>query len=243
MKVDVLGVGFDALDMEAALDVAARWLEEPKARYVVTPNAEIAYAAFKDAELRETLNGADMVLPDGVGIIKGAQTLGRPLAGRVPGCEFGPRLAARMAGAGKRLYLLGAAPGVADASADKLRRDCPGLTVCGVRDGYFKSDGEALADIVEAKPDVMFVCLGSPKQERWMRRNLDKVGPVLMLGLGGTLDLLAGRVSRAPGVFQRLGLEWLYRIGFSPKRWGRAMALPRFLAAVRRQKRQERRAG
>jgi N-acetylglucosaminyldiphosphoundecaprenol N-acetyl-beta-D-mannosaminyltransferase len=238
MRIDVLGVQFDALDMTAALDRAQLWLDGTRARYIVTPNAEITFSAWRDAELLETLNGADMVLPDGIGVVKAARQLGRSLPERVPGAEFGPNLAARMAASGKRLYLLGAKPGVAEEAAEKLRRDHPGLIVCGARDGYFQDDAEVLADIAQAKPDVIFVCLGAPKQELWMRRNLDKVGPALMLGLGGTLDLLAGRVKRAPAVFRRLGLEWLYRAA-RPSRWKRAMAIPRFMAAVNGQAREE----
>lgn len=238
MKTDVLGVCFDALDMAAALDRAQAWLEEAHPRYIVTPNAEIAYAALRDAELRDALNGADMVLPDGVGVVKAARKLGRPLPERVPGVEFGQNLIPRMAARGKRLYLLGAKPGVAEEAAGRLRREHPGLTVCGARDGYFQDDAEVLADIAQTKPDVIFVCLGAPKQEQWMRRNLDNVGPALMLGLGGTMDILAGRARRAPAVFRKLGLEWLYRVAH-PSRWKRAMAIPRFMGAVRRQKRDE----
>lgn len=239
MKIDVLGVAFDALDMDAALERAQHWLNSPKARYIVTPNAEIAYATLKNTALRAALNDADLALPDGVGIVKASRQLGRPLTERVPGAEFGPKLAARMAMSGKRLYLLGGASGVAEAAANKLRQDCPGLVICGVHHGYFQEDAEVLADIALNKPDVIFVCLGAPKQELWMRRNIDKVGPALMLGLGGTLDMLAGRVKRAPVIFRRLGLEWLYRVGPHPSRWGRAMALPRFVLAVRRQRRSE----
>ncbi|MCL2030189.1 MAG: WecB/TagA/CpsF family glycosyltransferase [Oscillospiraceae bacterium] len=238
MRIDVLGVGFDALDRDAALDRAQAWLDGGTPRYIVTPNAEIAYAALRDAALRDALNGADMVLPDGIGIVKASRQLGRPLRERVPGAEFGPGLAARMAAQGKRLYLLGAKPGVAEEAADRLRREHPGLVVCGARDGYFQDDADVLADIARAKPDVIFVCLGAPKQELWMRRNLDSVGPALMLGLGGTLDMLAGRVKRAPAVFRKLGLEWLYRLAH-PSRWRRAAALPRFVMAVRRQRRHE----
>lgn len=242
-KINVLNVLFDALDMDGALIRALGWLENPQARYVVTPNAEIAYASLRDTALREALNGADLVLPDGIGIVKGSQKLGRPLPERVPGVEFGPALFPAMERSGKKLYLLGGKPGVAEQAAARVRETYPALSVCGVHDGYFKDDGTVLADIAQCRPDVIFVCLGAPKQELWMSRNRDKVGPALMLGLGGTMDHLAGQAVRAPVLFRRLGLEWLYRIALHPSRWKRAMALPAFMIEVRRQKRAERRGG
>lgn len=240
-RIDVLGVRFDALDKSSALKLAEGWLTDARARYVVTPNAEIAYAALRDEKLREALNGADLVLPDGIGVVKGANTLGRPLPERVPGVEFGPGLFPVMEKLGKTLYLLGGQPGVAEQAAARVRESHPALVVCGTRDGYFKEDGAVLADIARCRPDVIFVCLGAPKQELWMCRNRDQVGPALMLGLGGTLDILAGQAVRAPVLFRRLGLEWFYRIALHPSRWKRAMALPKFMMAVRRQKRAERR--
>ncbi|MDR1735355.1 MAG: WecB/TagA/CpsF family glycosyltransferase [Oscillospiraceae bacterium] len=237
VKIDVLGVRFDAFTMESALDRAKAWLCDPKPRFAVTPNAEITFAAQKDASLRDTLNAADMVLADGVGVVKAAKRLGRPLPGRLPGVEFAQALLAVMEEKGKSLYLLGGKPGVARAAADRVKGTHPALRVSGVRDGYYEDESAVTRHIRECAPDVIFVCLGAPKQEMWMGRNLENVGPALMLGLGGTVDILAGKTKRAPAIFRRLGLEWLYRVAFHPSRWARAMKLPRFMLAVRRQRR------
>ena len=239
--IDVLGIGFHRLSMTQAVTACLSLIDSPSPAYVVTPNAEIAYAAQSDASLMAALNGAELVLADGIGIIKGAKKLGRPLPERVPGVEVGPGLFDEMQARGKTLFLLGGKPGVAELAAQNIQARFPLLRICGTHDGYFKDDSEVLPQIQAAAPDVIFVCFGAPKQELWMQRNRASVGQALMLGLGGTLDHLAGLAPRAPRLLRRLGLEWLYRLLSQPSRWRRYLALPRFLGAVSRQKKKERR--
>lgn len=232
MRTDVLGVAFDNVTIDEAVDRALALLEEDRPHLVVTPNPEIVQRAEKDPEFAGILAQADLVLPDGVGVIYAAKILGRPLRARVPGIDFAAALLARIAGTGTRLFLLGAAPGVAELAAVNLRAAYPGLVVCGFHDGYFKEDRPVADAIREARADLVFVCLGAPKQEKWIAANGAAAGARLYVGLGGSLDVFAGKVERAPESFQRLGLEWLYRLLKQPSRIGRMAKLPLFLVSA-----------
>ena len=172
---------------------------------------------------------ADLVIPDGIGVVYAARILGRPLKGRAPGVDFAQGLMARMAKTGDKLFLLGAKPGVAEQAAENLRQAHPGLNICGCHDGYFKEDPPVIEAIRAAGADVVFVCLGAPKQELWMASNGPKTGARLAVGLGGCLDVFAGNVQRAPEAWQKAGLEWLYRLIKEPSRIGRMAKLPLIL--------------
>lgn len=226
MRTDILGVGFDDLTLEEAAAAGASLVEDQGFHYAVTPNPEFLLAARKDQPFRQALLDADLVLADGVGVVYSAKLLGRPLKGRVPGIEFAQALMGWMAKHGKRLFLLGAKPGVAELAAANLRDRYPGLILCGTHDGYFKEDEPVVQAIRESGADVVFVCLGAPKQECWMAKHGPATGAHLMVGLGGSLDVFAGVVERAPEGFQKLGLEWLYRLMKEPKRFGRMAKLP-----------------
>ena len=226
MRTDILGVGFDDLTLEEAAAAGAALVEAQGFHYAVTPNPEFLLAARKDQPFRQALLDADLVLADGVGVVYSAKLLDRPLKGRVPGIEFAQALMGWMAKHGKRLFLLGAKPGVAELAAANLRDRYPGLILCGTHDGYFKEDEPVVQAIRESGADVVFVCLGAPKQEFWMVEHGPATGAHLMVGLGGSLDVFAGVVDRAPEGFQKLGLEWLYRLMKEPKRFGRMAKLP-----------------
>lgn len=226
MRTDVLGVGFDDLTLEEATQAGAGLVEAEGFHYAVTPNPEFLLVARKNPEFRQALLGADLVLADGIGVVYSAKILGRPLKGKVPGIDFAQQLLAWMASHGKRLFLLGAKPGVAELAAANLKSTYPGLIICGTHDGYFKEDGPVVEEIRAAAADVVFVCLGAPKQEFWMVNNGPATGAHLMIGLGGSLDVFAGVVERAPQTFQKLGLEWLHRLIKEPKRIGRMAKLP-----------------
>lgn len=232
MRINVLGVGFDNITMDQAVAEGVRLMDTPGAHYAVTPNPEIVEVCRTDSEALEAVNGADLVLADGIGVIYGAKMLGTPLKGRVTGIGFAQNLMARMAENGKSLYLLGAKPGVAEKAAEKLRSQYPGLRIAGTHDGYFQEDAPVVEDIRTSGADVVFVCLGAPKQEKWMKKNGRASGAHLLVGLGGCLDVFSGEVQRAPEVFQKLGLEWLHRLAKNPSRIGRMMKLPLFLVHV-----------
>ena len=232
VKTDVLGVLYDNVTMQEALERGAALLEADAPAYCVTPNAEMAYEALHDEAFRAVLNGASLVLPDGAGVVLGAKILKTPLKQKVAGIEFAQNLLPILEENGKRLFLLGSKPGVADLAAEKMLQKHPKLCVCGTMDGYFKDDSEAVARINAARADVVFVCLGAPKQELFMKDHLDALHVKLMIGLGGSLDSFAGTVKRAPKWMIRCNLEWLYRLIKEPKRFGRMLRLPKYLFAV-----------
>ena len=232
MKIDVMGLKFDSMTMDEALSRAEALLRGDKAAYVVTPNAEISYEALHDVQLREMLNGADLMLPDGAGVVLGARILGTPLKQKVAGVEFAEGLLGVLEQTGKRLYLLGGKPGIAELAAEKMRQKHPGLQICGMADGYFKDEAPVVEAVNAARPDVLFVCLGAPKQEYFMQRHQSDLNVRLMIGLGGSLDSFAGTVRRAPKWMIRLQLEWLYRLIKQPSRFVRMLALPKFVLAA-----------
>lgn len=232
MRVEILGVGFDNMTMDQAVAEGVRLMDTEGAHYVVTPNPEIVEVCREDREAMEAVANADLVIADGIGIIYGAKILGTPLKERLPGIEFAQRLMAQMAVNGKSLFLLGAKPGVAEEAARRLQDKYPGLKIAGTHDGYFKEDEGVVNMIRESGADVVFVCLGAPKQEKWMRKNGVATGAHLLLGLGGCLDVFSGTVQRAPEIYQKLGMEWFHRLIKNPSRAGRMMKLPLFLVHV-----------
>jgi len=237
MRIDVLGVGFDSCTMEQAVAEALRLIASEGSHYIVTPNPEIVELCRENQELLDTVNAADMVLPDGIGIMYGAKILGTPLRQRLPGADFAGFLMEAMAKNGITLYLLGAKPGVAEQAAVELRKKYPGLKIVGTGDGYFKEDAPVTAAIRESGAQVVFVCLGAPKQELWMAEHGAETGAHLLIGLGGCLDVFSGNVKRAPVIFRKLGLEWFHRLVTNPSRAGRMMKLPRFMVHVIQEKR------
>jgi len=228
LKIDVLGVRFDNLAPDEAVTWGAQLLEQPGFHYVVTPNPEFLLEAEKDRAFQDILNAADLVLPDGVGVLYCAKVLGTPLKARVPGIDFAGGLLQRLARKGGRLYLLGAKPGVAVTAGERLKERYPGLVVCGCHDGYFTPEQEedVAREVRDSQADMLFVCLGAPKQEKWMARFGPRTGARLAIGLGGALDVFAGNVERAPQRWQDLGLEWAYRLKKEPQRLGRMARLP-----------------
>ena len=232
MKIDVMGVRFDNVTMEEALARAIALLPEKRGAYVVTPNSEIVYEAMADESLRDLLNAADLVLPDGAGVVLGSKILKTPLKEKVAGVDFADRLLGHLAETGGSVYLLGGKPGIAELAGQKMREKHPDLTICGMADGYFRDEGPVVEAIQQAAPDVLFVCLGAPKQERFMARHQKELAVGLMAGLGGSLDSFAGTVKRAPKWMIRLNLEWFYRLLKEPWRFKRMLRLPKFLWAV-----------
>ena len=231
-RINVLGVDFDNVTMDEAIDAAWALLEQHDGAYIVTPNPEIVMSCRKDPAVAEAVAGAALAIPDGIGIIYGARILKTPLKEKVPGCDFTLALLEKMAAAGKSVYILGGKPGVAEQAAKNLREKLPGLRFAGTHDGYFKDDAPVVAAINAAAPDLLLVCLGAPKQELWMHRNAAALNVGLMIGAGGSVDIYAGTAQRAPEAWCKAGLEWLYRLLKEPKRLGRQMELPKFMLKV-----------
>jgi N-acetylglucosaminyldiphosphoundecaprenol N-acetyl-beta-D-mannosaminyltransferase len=232
MRIDVLGVGFDDTTITEAADFASDIIARRERGYVVTPNPELVWMCRRDRALKEAIDGAALVLPDGVGVTLGARILGRPLKERVPGIDFVCALLRILAAGGGRVFLLGARPGIAATAAGKLVLDYPGLVVAGAADGYFSDDSRIIEEINKASPDFLLVCLGAPRQELWMAENAPLLDAPLCAGLGGALDVFAGAVRRAPVIWRKLGVEWLYRLIREPRRARRMVKLPLYLLAV-----------
>ncbi len=232
-KINVLGLSYDNVTMEEAVAIGEGFLQGDKAAIVVTPNAEIAYDAMKDEAFCALLNRADLMLPDGAGVVKAAKILKTPLKQKVAGIDFATQMLQVCAQSGTKLFLLGSKPGVAEAAAEKMCELAPGLTVCGTADGYFKEEAPVIEKINASGAEALFVCLGAPKQEYFMFDHQSELTSVrLMAGLGGSLDGFAGNVKRAPKWMIKLQLEWLYRLIKEPKRFKRMLRLPKFILAA-----------
>lgn len=232
LRTRILEIGFDNITAADAVSLACEIISSGEKTYIVTPNPEIVWIARKDDSLKDAVNNAGLVLPDGVGIVLAAKILGTPLREQVPGIDFIALLFAELSTREGRVFLLGAKPGIAEAAGEKLLESYPGLVIAGVSDGYFSDDEHVIAEINNASPDLLLVCLGAPKQELWMSENLERLNVRLCAGLGGALDVFAGTVKRAPVLFRRLGLEWFYRLIKEPWRIKRMIKLPLFVFAV-----------
>ena len=229
MRTEILGVGFDALTMDRAVSRALSMIGEHHSARVCTPNPEIIWDCRSNPGLRSAIAGADMVLADGIGVVYGSRILGTPLPERVSGYDFICSLFSAMEGT---VFLLGAKPGVAEEAAARMEAQWPSVRVVGTHDGYFSDERPVVDAVRKADPDVLLVCLGSPKQELFMQRYASELSCGLMAGLGGCLDVFAGRVQRAPRIWIRLHLEWLYRLIKQPSRLRRQLCLPKYLFAV-----------
>lgn len=232
--VDILGVNIDNVTVAEALEKAKVLLCEKGVSKIYTPNPEIIMAARADESFCKILNQADLCTPDGIGVVYGAKILKTPVQERVAGFDLACGLLAHIARSGEGVFLFGAKPGVAERAAAKLKECYPGLRVSGTHDGYFKAEEEAkiVDQINDSGAKLLLVCLGAPKQEKWIAAHQNELNVNLCMGVGGALDVFAGEVKRAPKLFIRLNLEWLYRLLKQPSRIGRFMALPKFIIIV-----------
>lgn len=228
-RVNVLGVGIDNLTLSEAVDKALSLISEHRCAYMVTPNPEIVMAAWDDPKVSKAIENADLVIPDGVGVMQAARILGTPLREHMPGIDAATEIIKRLASRGGSVFLYGARPGVAEKAAERMKQCFPGLVICGTNDGYGNDDGAVVSKINAAKPDFVMVCLGVPKQELWMAKHAAKLDAGLMAGLGGTIDVFSGQVKRAPLIWQKLKLEWLYRCFEEPKRFRKVKRIPQFI--------------
>jgi N-acetylglucosaminyldiphosphoundecaprenol N-acetyl-beta-D-mannosaminyltransferase len=233
--VTILGCRVDAVDRDEAVDRIVQLADGAAASLVVTLGVEMVMAAQRDEAFRRTINGAALVTCDTIGLLLASRLRGGPLRERVTGVDLVDALAARSASRRDiRLYLLGGSGDTAERAAEALRRRFPRVAIAGARDGYFaESESAAVAAAIRASgANVLLAGLGSPKQELWLARRLAETGCGVGIGIGGSLDVLAGNVVRAPAAIQRLGLEWAYRLAKEPRRWRRQLALPRFALAA-----------
>jgi N-acetylglucosaminyldiphosphoundecaprenol N-acetyl-beta-D-mannosaminyltransferase len=233
-RIEILGVPVDAVTEVEAVDWVTRALANDRPYQVATVNPEFVMRARRDPEFAGVLRRADLCLPDGAGLLWAARRTGRPLPARVAGVDFIRALAATGVTAGWRFFFLGAGPGVAEAAADVLRHEHPGLRITGTYAGSPDpaTDAATVDAVRRAGADVVLVAYGAPAQDIWIARNLPATGARLGIGVGGAFDFIAGRARRAPGWMQARGLEWLHRLAHQPWRWRRMLALPHFVARV-----------
>ncbi len=239
----VAGVRVDRVTQAQALDAIERLIaqrrestEQQPCQQVVTVNPEFLMAAQRDRTFQRAINAAALVVADGMGIVWATRFLREPVPERITGTDLLPLLAQRCAEKGYRLYLLGAAPGVAELAAERLRTLAPGVLIAGTYAGSPAptEEDEILERVRAAQADVLCVAYGAPAQELWIYRNLARLPVAVALGVGGAYDFLSGRQRRAPRAMQQLGLEWLYRLYREPWRWRRMLALPQSALLVLR---------
>jgi len=241
-SLHILGSRVDAVDMDEAERRIVALLEERRFAQVVTFGSEMAMFAHRNSSYRRVVNEADLVVPDTVGVVYAARLLGEPMRERVAGVELIDRLCRACARYGISIYLLGGAPGVAVAAAAELRVRHPQLVIAGTQDGYFSTEQtpQVIGAIQRSGARLLLVALGFPRQEFWVREHADELGPVVCMGIGGSLDVISGRLARAPAFVRKVGLEWLYRLMREPRRLGRQLALPPFAVLVAAQAARER---
>lgn len=233
-SIKILGVKIHQVTNETAYNRFLTLMEEPKLSMICTPNTEIVMEAQHDAELKEVLQDADLVIPDGIGLVYASKIHQLGLTERVTGIDTMERILKYANNNKKSIFLFGGKPGVADKAAEKMKELYPNIQIKGIRDGYFKKEEEdkIIDHINEVKPDLLFVALGAPKQEKWIYQNRKILNVKVAMGVGGALDVWAGVSKRAPKIFQQLHLEWFYRLLKEPTRIGRMMSLPKFMIKV-----------
>ncbi len=233
-QVQLLGVRVDRVDLAETLARIVEFIESRTPHMIVTSDVTAVVRARSDPEFAQVIAQADLVTPDGTGVVWGARLLDVPFVERVPGCDLVDHVCRLAAQRGYRVFLLGAAPGVAERAARELVRRYPALNVAGTHHGYFSAEEEAavVRAVASARPDILFVAMGIPKQEKWIRRHLHELGVPLCMGVGGSFDVIAGDIPRAPAWMQRCGLEWLWRTLVQPRRLPRLFALPKFFVLL-----------
>jgi N-acetylglucosaminyldiphosphoundecaprenol N-acetyl-beta-D-mannosaminyltransferase len=231
MKVvtrQLFGFSFYDGDLPELLEVLENKIEKKEKVQVITANPEILSRGFKEEELNKVLKEAEIVVADGIGVVVASRILGEAISNRLPGIEIGEALMRRGEEKGWRFYFLGGKEEVASKAVKELRIKYPQLKIEGFHHGYFKDDEEVIEDINRANPHVLFVGLGSPRQEYWIRKNREKVNALVMMGVGGSLDVWSGTKKRAPQWVRNLNLEWAYRVICEPQRLRRVV--PAFLS-------------
>ncbi|MCF0247206.1 MAG: WecB/TagA/CpsF family glycosyltransferase, partial [Synergistes sp.] len=231
-RPELWGIIVDNISLNYALMRVRHWIKnEREPHIIVTPDALAALRSRTDEVYSRIVYEAGLVLPDGAGLITALKLKGTPIQERIPGVEFTDHICHDAAYEGWRVWFLGGEPGVAAAAAGKLKEKYPGLNIAGTHDGFFKpDDNDKICEEIRASgADILFVGFGVPKQEYWLDKNLAKTGAVVGMGIGGSMDVISGKLMRAPRIWQKFCLEWLYRTIQEPWRWRRLKKLPVFV--------------
>ncbi|MDF2592318.1 MAG: tagA [Clostridia bacterium] len=229
--VKIVGIEIDKLDFLEAQEKVAGFLEGDSLNMIFTPNSEILLDAVKDRELENILNDAQLVIPDGIGVVIASKFYGTPLKERVTGVDLATKILELGAQKNCKLFLLGASQESVTLAAEKIQEEFKGINIVGIRNGYYLEDEEEqiIDEISESGAEILFVGLGAPRQEKLIYKYKDKLGVKIALGFGGGIDTLSGTVKRAPEFYQKAGLEWLYRLIKQPSRFKRVLKLPKFV--------------
>lgn len=233
--IPILSIPICNVTLQEARDFAFNCITEGKAATIATANAEMVMKAQEDTALAQMLREADLVVPDGAGVLWAAEQEGKAFKERVAGVDLACSLLEKAAARQTAVYFFGGAEGIADEAAAKMKQKYPGLRVVGTHSGFFTDteEGEIIHDIRQKGTQILLVALGVPKQEKWIHDHLYELGPCVAMGVGGTFDVLAGKTCRAPKWMQEHRLEWLYRLAKEPSRCIRMLALPKFVLAVK----------
>jgi N-acetylglucosaminyldiphosphoundecaprenol N-acetyl-beta-D-mannosaminyltransferase len=241
-SIKIFGVRIHNTTLAEVTSLLREYLKGDKLSVIYTPNTEIVMAAKDDEDLKKLLNKADLIIPDGIGLIYGSRIKKKPLKERVTGFDTSMKLLDIANENSYSIFLLGGKDGVAKIAAENIEIDYPNIKIAGYQHGYFKGshldlvdheeEKEIVSRINNANPDIIFVGLGFPMQEKWIDRNKDRLTSRVIIGNGGVIDILAGNAKRAPEIYQNLGLEWLYRLIKNPSRIKRQMAIPKFMLHV-----------
>ena len=237
-RVEILGVEVDSVTMREAVEFVENLIDARQPSLVATANAEMLLRATHDEELKKILNSAALVVPDGAGTVWAAHHLGFDMPERVAGFDLVQELLKVAPSKSQKIFFFGSAPGVAEKAKSKAEELYSGINIVGVRDGFFSADDEQaiIEQIKKAQPDILLAALGVPKQEKWLAKHKEILNVPVSIGVGGTLDVMAGVVKRAPLWMQKAKLEWLFRAMLQPSRAGRLVALPKFVWKVHNSK-------
>ncbi|RBW67598.1 WecB/TagA/CpsF family glycosyltransferase [Bacillus taeanensis] len=237
-KVSILGVDFVNTTMRDMLACLKSHLLKEEKTFVVTANPEIVMFAEKDSDYKQLLKKATYITPDGIGVVKAAKMLNEPMTERVTGYDMLRGLLQIANDEALKVYMVGAKPEVLEKAVSNVKNEYPNVNIVGFHDGYFNEEQskEIAKEIAEKEPDLVFVALGFPRQEQWIASYYDMYKKGIFMGVGGSFDVLAGEVKRAPVIWQKLNVEWLYRLVKQPSRWRRMLVLPLFMLEVKKRK-------
>ena len=236
-KIPLLKVRVNDVDMREALAMCDEYILSRKPHHIITLDASMCVMAEHDAKLRKVIEDSDLITPDSVGVLWACKRMGKSLRERVSGVELVEMLCSLSPEKHYRLFFFGSAPGVAEQAAEKMRLKYPGCEIVGTRNGFFteKDNNDIIMQIQNAKPDILCVALGIPKQEMWISKHIQTLGVPICIGVGGTFDVLSGNVQRAPMWMRKLSIEWLHRLISNPRKIGKVMTLPKFVMLILRQ--------
>lgn len=236
--VPIYGLQVSKMNMDDTVEYLEQSIKKGKPQQIITANPIMIMTALEQPAYMQVMKHAELLVPDGAGLVWAASTCGQPVAERVAGYDLLHRLMDRGQSLQWKVYLLGSTPEVIQATATRLKSLYPHTSIVGYRDGFFgpDQDAEIIAEIRRLSPDLLFVARGADTQEPWIGTYKQELGVPIIMGVGGSFDVISGKTKRAPKLFQKLRLEWFYRLLKEPTRYKRMLALPKFALKVLKDK-------